>query len=65
MAVYTRLDGVRYFANLAIEGGKNKITIFNKKYRTEVFSICVEHSAQKEAMALLRHYDEKEPFEND
>jgi len=64
MAVYTTLHGEHYYAELVREGGKHLIVIRNRVYRTSVHEQEVVKSGQQEALALLKDWDEREPFEN-
>ena len=61
---YTTMTGEHYIAELSVRG-KHMITIKNKRCKTVVQEKEVIESGQKEAQALLRHWDNKKPFTNE
>lgn len=61
---YTTMTGEHYIAELSVRG-KHMITIKNRRCKTVVQEKEVLESGQKEAQALLRHWDNKKPFTNE
>ena len=61
---YTTIYGEHYIAEISVQG-EHTITIKNKKYKTVMETKPVIESAQREAQALLRLWDNKKPFTNE